>query len=595
MKRDFNPTSCPRGQAGSQSGKARANAPLRVSASALTLLCVAGGASAQQFLHETASRFPAQPSEWTNQLSIADVDNDGALDIAWANGCCFSGSGGAALPARLYINNGSGFFTDESAARVGVSGWFRGVEFGDVDSDGYLDMGLANDYNKLPRLLMNRGDAQPGFFDDETGSRLPSVPLSSSRVQFFDSNNNGHLDLIFTHGGSVNRFGTGLTRLYINDGSGFFTDQSNLLPPASVTGPMDAQIGDVTNDFNLDIRIGALGTNNSKLFINNGDGTFSNASATVPNDSTCYAYDMGDIDGNGTLDMLGANAGAGSQELLIRNNGDGTWTNVSGQIINNPGIDDNDSKFFDYNNNGDLDLIIAAIGGGGAERLYRNVGGTGTFGQVTTAIQTQNDSSLDVVVADVTGDGALDIVTAQGESGNFTNRIYVNHGAADTIPPNIVQTEQLEDTDDTKGPYVVRAFITDSHTGDQNFHHKGIHINYSHNGGAVQQVPMKFSGGTIYRGEIPGLSPGEVEYYITAIDHNNNLGTGETLSFTIDGDVAVPGDLDGYGSVGVPDLLILLGAWGDCDNCPADPCDADLDDDCSVGVPDLLLLLGNWG
>ena len=55
----------------------------------------------------------------------------------------------------------------------------------------------------------------------------------------------------------------------------------------------------------------------------------------------------------------------------------------------------------------------------------------------------------------------------------------------------------------------------------------------------------------------------------------------------------VLGDLDGDGSVGVKDLLILLGDWGPCADC--DDCLADLDDDCTVGEKDLLILLGNWG
>ena len=55
----------------------------------------------------------------------------------------------------------------------------------------------------------------------------------------------------------------------------------------------------------------------------------------------------------------------------------------------------------------------------------------------------------------------------------------------------------------------------------------------------------------------------------------------------------IPGDLDGDGSVGVKDLLILLGSWGSCDDC--NDCIADLDGDCTVGVGDLLILLGNWG
>ena len=52
----------------------------------------------------------------------------------------------------------------------------------------------------------------------------------------------------------------------------------------------------------------------------------------------------------------------------------------------------------------------------------------------------------------------------------------------------------------------------------------------------------------------------------------------------------VPGDLDGDGTVGVADLLLLLGAWGPCDGCPED-----LDGDGQVGVGDLLILLANWG
>ncbi len=55
-----------------------------------------------------------------------------------------------------------------------------------------------------------------------------------------------------------------------------------------------------------------------------------------------------------------------------------------------------------------------------------------------------------------------------------------------------------------------------------------------------------------------------------------------------------PADLDCNWTVGVKDLLILLGSWGPCDPPPA-PCDADLDCDGTVGVLDLLILLGEWG
>ena len=63
--------------------------------------------------------------------------------------------------------------------------------------------------------------------------------------------------------------------------------------------------------------------------------------------------------------------------------------------------------------------------------------------------------------------------------------------------------------------------------------------------------------------------------------------------FTIICDDPIPGDLDGDGSVGVKDLLILLGNWGLCADCK--DCPGDFDGDCTVGVKDLLILLGNWG
>ncbi len=64
-------------------------------------------------------------------------------------------------------------------------------------------------------------------------------------------------------------------------------------------------------------------------------------------------------------------------------------------------------------------------------------------------------------------------------------------------------------------------------------------------------------------------------------------------AFIVDLQTPCPGDIDGDGSVGVSDLLILLASWGLCPDCG--DCPADIDGDCTVGVSDLLILLGNWG
>ncbi len=547
---------------------------------------------AQQFIEESASRFPSpNPTDYTNQLTLGDIDADGDLDLIFANGSGFS-SPGAAQPQRVYINNGSGVFTDESSARLGFSGWCRGVELGDIDDDGDLDLIFAQDFNKLPHLFTNNGN---GFFTDVTAAQLPNITLSSSRAQFGDVDNDGDLDIYITSG-STNRFGCGQYRLYFNDGSGFFTDvTSTHLPIGAVCSNMDCIFGDIDGDFDLDVKTASTGSNNSRLYRNDGTGVFSLVT-TIPGDSSCYSYDFGDINGDGDLDLIGINAGSGSTELLLENDGTGAFTNISSQISPNLSADDNDSKFFDYDNDGDLDLIIARLGSGG-ERIYNN-DGHGNFTQMAGVIQIISDSSLDIMVADLTNDGRLDIVTAQGESGNFQNRIYINNGPADTIGPTIQRTEQLPDTADTKGPYVIRTVIYDSVTSDRGPFLDDVTLNYviavPVDRGGVRQVPMKWAGNSLWRGEIPGQLPGfTVEYFVTATDFAANTATGPTLTFNVTCS-GIVGDLDCNGIVNILDLLALIAAWGPCPDPPA-PCAADLDADGTVGILDLLTLLANWG
>jgi FG-GAP-like repeat len=496
----------------------------------LVALALAGApAAAQQFVDETATRFPKPPAmDYSNQATMGDLDGDGDLDLIFANGGGFS-TPGTPEPQRVYINDGTGVFSDESAARLGFSALARGAELGDIDDDGDLDLIVAQDFDRQPALFVNDG---AGFFTDVTATQLPALVLSSSRAQFGDIDGDGDLDLYLTNG-DTNRFGCGQYRVYVNDGAGTFSDETaTRLPSEDVCNNMDCIFGDIDNDFDLDIRTASTGAANSRLYVNDGSGVFT-LSTAIPADDNAYSYDFGDIDGDGDLDLLGVNANPSSiGELLLLNDGTGTFTDVSNQLSPNPSEDDNDSKFFDLDNDGDLDLIIAHLGSS-SEKIYDN-DGAGNFTLLTGVIDPVSDSSLDLVVADFTGDDRLDVVTAQGESGSPVNRIYAGNGPQDDRPPRVVATEVPSDPQPLAPFYVVRALILDDMTSDRNFFDRGVTLHYTVDGGGEMQTPMRHSGGQVYRGTLPGQSQGaHVEYFVTARDWAGNLGTGETQDFTV--------------------------------------------------------------
>lgn len=523
-------------------------------------LAVACVAEAQiQFVDQTTTRFPVQ-AEYTNQIGVADIDGDGDLDMCFANGQGYS-SLGALLKPRIYINNGAGVFSDQTDARVaGITGCFRSAEFGDVDGDSDLDLLLGQDFNRQTLLLINNGS---GTFANETVSRLPALTSSTARATFGDVEGDGDLDIALCNSGTASRFGSGQPRLFINDGTGRFTDSTaTRLPVGNISEQMDALFLDADGDFDLDLFIGTRATtpNMSRLWRNNGLGVFAGG-GNFPNDTTAYAYDAGDIDNDGDLDLIGTNAGTSNQELLARNaNGLGTsWTNISSSISPNPSSDDNDSKFFDMDNDGDFDLVIAVLGG--TKRIYRN-GGTGAFTQVTNIITASSDSSLDVKVADFDGDGRYDIVTGQGESGSFQNRIYMNNGAVDTRPPVAVRTEQVvPGAIGTTHP--VRVTLRDAYTSHMGFHARTVTLRFGTTAAMLQSVPMKLTGNSMWRGVIPAQTQGVVIYYsVRCVDAAGITGESPTLVYTEPGTPPIPADLNGDGHVDGADLSIVLAAYG---------------------------------
>ena len=530
-----------------------------------TALAVAPAAAQIQFVEQQSTRFP-QPAlnEYTNQVAIGDIDKDNDLDLLLANGQGF-GSAGAPLQQRLFINNGSGVFTDESVLRGMPLLVARDGQFGDVDGDDDLDIIFVQDFAKPAALLLNDGT---GKFTNVSSTHLPAINLGAPHATFIDIENDGDLDLVIANGTS-SRFGTGPTQLWVNDGTGHFTDKTAInLPSSPVSQPMEAIAADVNADFDLDFLIGAR-SGVSKLFINNGQGVF--ALQAVPAGSSAYSFDFGDIDGDTDLDLIGINnKPGGAGESIWTNNGLGVYTDVSNTSLpgaNNPSIDDNDSKFFDPDYDGDLDFVVGSLGP--TDRYYQN-NGSGVFTIVTGKLTALSDSTLDIEMADLDNDNDLDFVTVQGESGSFIDRIYINTlGPADTRAPRINKVETLQNTSDQAGPYVVRAEVRDDMTSDSGAFFKSIVLSYTLNGGTPILLPMKWMGHEMNRAAIPGQPCGTlVAYKVIATDRAGNVAQSAEQSFAVLGYA----DCDESGSLSIDDFICFQTNFAIGD--PAADCDA---------------------
>lgn len=556
----------------------------RVVAPAVVVVCVAAPMTmAQQFIDQAAARFGAPLNEFSNQVALTDVDGDGDLDVAFANGGGFS-TPQAPQRVRLYINNGAGVFTEESAARLGaLTAIARDIEFGDVDGDGDPDIAIAQDFARPGLLLLNNG---AGSFTNVSATHMPALTMGSPHCSFGDVDDDGDLDLLFADG-VTSRFGTGRCKLFINDGTGHFTDETaSRTPNVTTFQPMDGNLVDLNGDRHLDIII-ASRSSSTRILFNDGTGNFTDATGAVwPGDGITYSFDFGDFDGDGDLDVLGVNSLTAEEGIYV-NNGAGTFTEMASTLLpgaNNPNLDDNDSKWFDYDNDGDLDFIVARLLG--AERIYRNDGAS--FALTSGVIQNLNSSALDVEVGDLDGDGDFDAVTAVGESGTFTNRLYINSGPADTMAPTIVHIDSLSAQNDTVGPYVVKAVVRDGMTSDRNFYPQEIKLVVMIEpalGPATQiDVPLRWAGYDQYRAEIPGQPAGTmVTYSAFVVDAAGNQTTGSPNAFL----VGLPGDLNGDGFVNGADLASLLANWNQ-------PGASDLNGDGTTNGADLATLLANW-
>jgi hypothetical protein len=340
-------------------------------------------------------------------VGVADLNNDGLQDLIFA---------GNQVSTRIYLNLGNFKFKDITANFKGLSNdqWFSGVSIVDINNDGWPDIYLTATASKDPekrknRLWINSGSikgADPAFSEMAEKYGIADTGYSVNAT-FFDYDRDGFLDLFILNNTVSSRMNTNYRqkiidgtsdnndRLYHNNGNGTFTDVT-VKAGITIEGfGLGLAVGDVNKDGYPDLYISNDYISNDLLYINNGDGTFSNQIKKYMSyqSRSSMGNDMADVNNDGnldmyTLDMMSENYSKRKQtnngfayryyendakfnfehqyvrDMLHLNNGflKGELLPYSevGQIM---GIDNTDWSwsplFADYDNDGDKDLIIS--------------------------------------------------------------------------------------------------------------------------------------------------------------------------------------------------------------------------------------------
>jgi len=389
----------------------------------------------QDFVLVEESRLPPDPSPAgtsTTDVDLVDVDGDGDLDIYKAQGT----DGFAGRPDQLLINDGHGHFVDESASRLPPENANSlKADFGDVDGDGDLDAILANVGPEL--LLLNDG---LGVFTDGS-SRLPVPPPLlddlSPDARFADVDGDGDLDILVSNEIPFpGPFPGAQDRLWINDGTARFSDETATRLPAAIDQTAAMLPGDIDGDGDLDIVV--LNRGPEKVLVNSGAGVFTDETEDrfPETDDSTRAGGLADLDRDGDLDLVTGNS-RGEAAAIYFNDGRGVF--VAGDFGMTPRPDETIAglELVDLDGDGDLDVYLSNAGAllsghgfvGGPDRYFRN-NGVGHFVERTHShFDPPSDPTTDAAFGDIDGDGDLDLVV--GNSGdNGGERVFVNYPCA---------------------------------------------------------------------------------------------------------------------------------------------------------------------
>jgi PKD repeat protein len=342
--------------------------------------------SSQSFTETTPSNILPDTYAYYNRSSATwvDIDNDKDLDLFLLE---------SEHPSRLFRNDGPGIFTPVSLPFSAG----QAAAFGDYNNDGSVDFVMCG---SPVRIYKNDGTGTFTALPDNT----IQMNNESGSLDWGDYDNDGDLDLVSN------------SIVFRNNGSDSFTLMESISFTAAWEG--SSKWGDYDNDGMLDVLISGSSTDGkiAKIYRNNGNGIFTEVAGLPLTPGFYGSTDWGDYDNDGDLDILMTGyTGDWGYTKVFRNNGNSNFTEITGLPF--PTIFKGSSKWGDYDNDGDLDILISGFqnlssappltriytnNGNNSFTLYSGFEFTGVGGGSATWGDYDNDGRLDIAIIGTT-------------------------------------------------------------------------------------------------------------------------------------------------------------------------------------------------
>jgi hypothetical protein len=333
---------------------------------------------------------------FTNDVLAADFDDDGRPDLAVVD---LSND-----EVAILLNAGDGAF--ESVQRYAVGDVPGTIAAADLDGDGSLDLGVTNTSSEIS-ILLGKGD---GTFLPQSRFPVGAYPYG---LQFGDWDGDDNLDAF------VPRLFDNEVSLLLGYGDGTFAAVNNI----PVSGPSrDATVGDFNGDGHDDFGV-TIGSGSGSIDVFLSGSRRMNSPPTFPTGDRPQSIALGDLEGDGTLDIVTANNNeiTGDVSVLL-NNDDGTFT----PHLTFPGeYWTTDVQLARLNPDQALDIVV---NGDNGPFIHFGIG-DGTFEPVLTLRADDNDDPL--AVGDVNNDAHPDLILL----GCSTVGVLLNDGTGGFLEP----------------------------------------------------------------------------------------------------------------------------------------------------------------